>query len=124
MVATARTQKRYDHRLRELVRTTQGMSLTLQYGVPRSTARRWLTASTRGVRCSLTLSWRAAVPAPQSAALGSVALDGRAFRDLPAALRRAVCAQVWLLRERKAAMWEPTYCNSARTDSATAFGGF
>jgi len=24
----------------------------------------------------------------------------------------------------KAAMWEPTYCNSARTDSATALGGF
>ena len=44
MVATARTQKRYDHRLRELVRTTQDMSLALQHGVPRSTARGWLTA--------------------------------------------------------------------------------
>ena len=46
MVTTARTQKRYDHRLRELVRTTQDMSFALQYGVPRSTARGWLTAST------------------------------------------------------------------------------
>ena len=33
MVTTARTQKRYDHRLRELVRTTQDLSLALQHGV-------------------------------------------------------------------------------------------
>ena len=44
MVTTGRTQKRYDHRLRELVRTTQDMSLALQHGVPRSTARGWLAA--------------------------------------------------------------------------------
>ena len=44
MVATIRTQKRYDHRLRELVRKTLDVSCAVQYGVPRSTARSWLTA--------------------------------------------------------------------------------
>ena len=42
MVATIRTQKRYDHRLRELVQKTQDVSCAVQYGVPRSTARSWL----------------------------------------------------------------------------------
>ena len=42
MVATIRTQKRYDHRLRELVQKTQDVSCAVQYGVPRSTARCWL----------------------------------------------------------------------------------
>jgi len=44
MVTTTRTQKCYDHRLRELVRKTQDVSGAVQYGVPRSTARSWLTA--------------------------------------------------------------------------------
>ena len=44
MVTTAPTQKRYDHRLRELVRTTQDVSYALQCGVPPSTARGWLSA--------------------------------------------------------------------------------
>jgi hypothetical protein len=44
MVATTRIQNRYDHRLRELVHKTQDVSCALQYGVPRSTARSWLTA--------------------------------------------------------------------------------
>ena len=43
MATTTRTQKRYDHRLRELVRNTQDVSCAVQYGVPRSTARSWLT---------------------------------------------------------------------------------
>ncbi len=43
MVTTTRTQKRYDHRLREFVRKTQDVSGAVQYGVPRSTARSWLT---------------------------------------------------------------------------------
>ena len=43
MATTTRTQKRYDHRLRELVRKTQDVSCAVQYGVPRSTARSWLT---------------------------------------------------------------------------------
>ena len=46
MVTTTRIQKRYDHRLRELVRTTQDMRFALQHGVPRSTARGWLAAPT------------------------------------------------------------------------------
>ena len=44
MVPTIHTQKRYDHRLRELVQKTQDVSCALQYGVPRSTARSSLTA--------------------------------------------------------------------------------
>jgi hypothetical protein len=43
MAATTRTQRRYDHRLRELVRTTKDMDYAVQRGVPRSTARSWLT---------------------------------------------------------------------------------
>ena len=44
MVTTTRTQNRYDHRLRELVRTTQDVNYAVQRGVPRSTARGWLNA--------------------------------------------------------------------------------
>ncbi len=44
MVTTTHTQNRYDHRLRELVRTTQDVSYALQCGVPASTARGWLSA--------------------------------------------------------------------------------
>ncbi len=44
MVTTTRTQNRYDHRLRELVQTTQDVSYAVQCGVPRSTARGWLSA--------------------------------------------------------------------------------
>ena len=44
MVTTTRTQNRYDHRLRQLVRTTQDVSYAVQCGVPRSTARGWLSA--------------------------------------------------------------------------------
>ena len=46
MVTTVRTQKRSDQRLRDLVRTTQDVSYAVQCGVPRSTARGWLSAST------------------------------------------------------------------------------
>ena len=44
MVTTPRTQNRYDHRLRDLVRTTRDVSCAVQCGVPRSTARGWLNA--------------------------------------------------------------------------------
>ena len=44
MVTTTHTQNRYDHRLRELVRTTQDVRYALQCGVPPSTARGWLSA--------------------------------------------------------------------------------
>lgn len=42
MATTTRTQCRYDHRLRDLVRTTQDIRCAIQHGVPRSTARGWL----------------------------------------------------------------------------------
>ena len=44
MVTSTRTQNRYDHRLRQLVQTTKDVSYAVQCGVPRSTARGWLTA--------------------------------------------------------------------------------
>ena len=43
MVTITRTQNRYDHRLRQLVRTTQDVSYAVECGVPRSTARGWLS---------------------------------------------------------------------------------
>jgi putative transposase len=43
MATAARTQRRYDHRLRKLVRTTRDIHCALQRDVPRSTARGWLT---------------------------------------------------------------------------------
>src|SRR5512139_1040749 len=45
MTTTTRSQSRYDHRLRDLVRTTRDITCALQHGVPRSTARGWLTGS-------------------------------------------------------------------------------
>jgi putative transposase len=45
MPTATRTQRRYDHRLRNLVRTTRDIHCALQRGVPRSTARGWLTDS-------------------------------------------------------------------------------
>ncbi len=44
MVTLTRTQNRYDHRLRQLVHTTQDVTHAIECGVPRSTARGWLTA--------------------------------------------------------------------------------
>jgi hypothetical protein len=45
MITTTRTLQRYDHRLRELVRSTGNVDLAIRHGVPRSTARGWLTAT-------------------------------------------------------------------------------
>ena len=45
MATAIRTQRRYDHRLRNLVRTTRDIHCAIQRGVPRSTARGWLTDS-------------------------------------------------------------------------------
>jgi hypothetical protein len=42
MTATVRTQRRYDHRLRELVQTTGDIQLATRHGVSASTARGWL----------------------------------------------------------------------------------
>ena len=41
MITSIRTQRRYDHRLRELVRSTGNIEHAIQRGVPRSTARGW-----------------------------------------------------------------------------------
>ena len=43
MDTRTRTQRRYDHRFRDLVQTTRNIDCALQRGVPRSTARSWLT---------------------------------------------------------------------------------
>ena len=43
MSNSKRSQHRYDHRLKELVRSTGNIDVAIQRGVPRSTARGWLT---------------------------------------------------------------------------------
>ena len=49
MPITARSQQRYDHRLRYLVHRTGDVSLATNLGVPRSTARGWLGAAPTAV---------------------------------------------------------------------------
>ncbi len=44
-----RTQKKYDHRLRDLIQNTGDLDLAVRYGVPRSTARGWLKQSRANV---------------------------------------------------------------------------
>ncbi len=46
MISTTRTQRRYDHRLRELVYKAKDVDLAVRYGVPRSTAHGWLAPTT------------------------------------------------------------------------------
>ncbi|QDT93640.1 hypothetical protein [Gimesia algae] len=43
MSKSTRKQRSYDHRLKELVRSTGNIDVAIQRGVPRSTARGWLT---------------------------------------------------------------------------------
>ena len=45
MMTTSRPQRRYDHRLRDLVQRTGDLTLATDLGVPRSTARGWLGAA-------------------------------------------------------------------------------
>lgn len=45
MSTATRTQRRYDHRLRQLVRSTGKVDLALESGVPRSTAYGWLSSA-------------------------------------------------------------------------------
>ena len=45
MNSTIRFQRRYDHRLRNLVRSTGDIRHAIRRGVPRSTARGWLTST-------------------------------------------------------------------------------
>ncbi|TDI24201.1 MAG: hypothetical protein E2P06_07760, partial [Acidobacteria bacterium] len=43
MTITARPQQRYDHRLRNLVHRTGDLTIATDLGVPRGTARGWLS---------------------------------------------------------------------------------
>ena len=45
MPTAARTQQRYEHRLRNLVQRTGDVTVATNLGVPRSTARGWLGAA-------------------------------------------------------------------------------
>jgi hypothetical protein len=45
MYTAIRTQRRYDHRLKQLVRATGTTDVALESGVPKSTACGWLTES-------------------------------------------------------------------------------
>ena len=45
MATASRPQRRYDHRLRELVQRTGDLTIATDLGVPRSTARGWLGAA-------------------------------------------------------------------------------
>jgi putative transposase len=49
MTTSIRTQRKYDHRLSALVRTTGDIDLAVRHGVPRSTARGWLTRTKANV---------------------------------------------------------------------------
>src|SRR3989441_6962837 len=51
MPTTARSQPRYDHRLRNLVQRTGDVTVATDLGVPRSTARGWLGATPAVVVC-------------------------------------------------------------------------
>jgi putative transposase len=49
MKTASRPQRRYDHRLRDLVRRTRDLTIATDLGVPRSTARGWLAAAPTAV---------------------------------------------------------------------------
>jgi putative transposase len=49
MTTTGRSQQRYDHRLRDLVQGTRDVTIATDLGVPRSTARGWLSKAQKVV---------------------------------------------------------------------------
>ena len=51
MSTLARSQRRYDHRLRNLVQRTGDVTVATDLGVPRSTARGWLGETATVVVC-------------------------------------------------------------------------
>ena len=51
MPTIARSQQRYDHRLRNLVQRTGDVTVATDLGVPRSTARGWLAETPTVVVC-------------------------------------------------------------------------
>ena len=61
MMTTSRPQRRYDHRLRELVQRTGNLTIATDLGVPRSRARVWLRAAPTVV---VSLDW-ADLPEPE-----------------------------------------------------------
>ena len=54
MMKTARVQRTYDHRLKDLVRATGNIRTAVDLGVPESTARGWLQSSDDVVALSIT----------------------------------------------------------------------
>ena len=42
MIATSRIQRRYDHRLQAIIKSSGSIEIALEHGIPRSTARGWL----------------------------------------------------------------------------------
>jgi len=48
-MTTSRRQQRYDHRLRDLIQRTGDLTIAMELGVPRSTARGWLRAAPTAV---------------------------------------------------------------------------
>ena len=49
MSSTTQTRRKYDHRLRELVRSAGDIGHAIQLGVPRSTAQGWLASNQTAV---------------------------------------------------------------------------
>jgi hypothetical protein len=49
MTTTGRPPQRYDHRLRDLVQRTRDVTIATDLGVPRSTARGWLSQASKVV---------------------------------------------------------------------------
>ena len=45
MISTTQTRQRYDHRLRDLVRSAGDISYATRLGIPRSTAYGWLSTN-------------------------------------------------------------------------------
>ena len=78
MSSITRTQRRYDHRLRELVQTTGDVEVAIRHGVPRSTARDWLTKTT-----------------PEVVSLDLLELDTVRLQHEVTLLRRRIARLVW-----------------------------
>jgi transposase InsO family protein len=60
VMTTSRPQRRYDHRLRDLVQRTGDLTIATDLGVPRSTARGWLDAAPTvvvGLDCADLREW-------------------------------------------------------------------
>jgi len=90
MTTTGRHQRRYDHRLQDLVRRTGDVTIATDLGIPRSTARGWL-AKAPNVIVSLDVTNRNAsevparslgAPPTREEAQSTPSARGRAASDL------------------------------------------